>query len=294
MLRMRRAGTWILAAIALVTLAACSSGDDAKPAAPSAQSPGASGSPSSSSTGATALGRFTLEGDTGLTGDVTSATVRCPFPNIVGPNIAMITTAPDSTLQIRIAIRADHVLVQVSSGSGTSYAQRDFEGAGVSGFDARTGAQVDSALAEIPVLGGTTPPGTIGAVRSIKGSVDCGDQDPGSTTVKITGDLAAGHVEGASLTDVRVECNPTGNELVVLGILDVGGTRVFFSAAFRPEGVNVFELGADNVAYQYQPSGGGATVTPTGGLAAGAASDLTASPPRTVRVEGDAVCGSTI
>jgi hypothetical protein len=278
---MHRLG-WIVV-VPLLTLAACSDLDS-----PSS----ASTSPATSSAvrRTSANAQLSFVGDTGLTGAATHGSVRCRFPNLDGPSIALLAATPDETAQFRVAITVNKVSVHVSSGSGTDYHERAFEGASVTAFDAGTGAQVDSPLAELPSPG--TTPGAVGAVTSVKASVDCAGQDPGSSTITVTGTTAEGTVNAATLDSARVECNLPGDEVIVLGILSVGSTTAFVEYGLRPDGVDVQETLRSAGQHRYHAPPGSATLTANGGHVNGDALEQDATPPHTLHLEGDAVCGT--
>ena len=98
--------------------------------------------------------------------------------------------------------------VRVGTGSGTTLKLRSFEGTGVTGFDAASGAQLDSTLTETTAAGSAV--GDLGSLSSIKGSIDCGDQLPGSASITITGPTQFGQIDG-QLTNVVVTCTVTGS-----------------------------------------------------------------------------------
>src|ERR1700730_12552438 len=140
----------------------------------SCDSGGGSVSPSASSRRAPSLARpgpstasLTFAGDPGLGGLATAAEVTCSFPDVEGLRISVSAQAPDSTHSYRIAVAADKVFVQVDSGAGATFRERNFEGTGVSGFDARRGAHVDARLTEGAPSAGIDR-GSIGAITAVK------------------------------------------------------------------------------------------------------------------------------
>jgi hypothetical protein len=160
------------------------------------------------------------------------------------------------------------------------------------GFDATRGATLDSPLTEIAATKGSSP-GNVGALTAIRGTLECGDQDAGSSTVTVTGDTAEGAVQGAQLESARVECNRPGDEVVVVGILRAGTTKSFVDLGLRPEGTDVRQTLADGTEHRYQAPAGTSTLTGTGAhVVADAVEQGSTSPPHTLHVEGDATCST--
>jgi hypothetical protein len=226
-------------------------------------------------------------------GAASNVSIRCGFPSLKGISIAVLGKAYDATTDVRLSVRVDTVSVQLSSGSGADYHERAFVGTGVSGFDAAKGAQLDSPLSETPATTGTTP-GGVPAITSIKGSIDCHDQKPGTSTLTMTGDTPEGRLDAATLDSARVECNTdaVGNEVSVVGLVTIGSAKVFLSIGLRVDGLGVTEVLDSGTVHQYQAPAGSAVPTPTGGHANGDAVEQNATPPHTIHVEGDVTCGS--
>ena len=167
----------------VLALAACGGGST-QPAA-SSQSPAAPPK-------GPATAQLTFVGDASLAGPA-SAQPSCNFPGVDATTISIFVQPPDQTVLDRVVVAAGKVSVRVAAGSGTEYRERDFEGTGVTGFDPATGAQIDSPLTETPLAAGQNP-GSLGAITSIKGSVDCGNQTTGTSTVAVTGSTAEGSI----------------------------------------------------------------------------------------------------
>jgi hypothetical protein len=241
----------------------------------------------------TPIGHLTLTGDAGSTGPMGDVSIRCGFPNLQGISIAMLGQAYDATTHVRVSVRAGNITMQLSTGTGTDYHERAFAGSGVTGFDAGKGATIDSPMTETAATSGTTK-GTVPAITSVDGSIDCHDQNPGSSTLTLTGDTAEGVLAAAALSDARVECNTdsVGNEAVVSGILTIGSTKAFASIGLRVDGLSLQLLLESGTRHDYVAPAGAATPTPTGGHASGDAVEQTTTAPRTVHVEGDVTCGS--
>jgi hypothetical protein len=254
---------------------------------PSARPPTSSEAPT-----ATPKASINLTGDVGLTGAATSPSVRCNFPVLEGLSIAVLAQAPDSTLQARIGLRPEEVKVFVSSGSGPDYHERAFEGPGVTSFDAANGARVDSTLTETVATAGSTK-GTVGAITAIKGSVECGDQTAGSSTVTITGDTAEGALAAAVLDPVRVECDvsPDGDEVFASGFITVGSTKALVAVGLSSDGGVTVDENLPSGRHRYMASGS-TTITSTGAhVRADVVEQGVATPAHTLHVEGDLSCG---
>ena len=234
--------------------------------------------------------RFT--GGLGLTGAATSPSVRCNFPALEGLSIAVLAQPPDSTLLARIALRPDKVQVVVSSGSGPDYHERAFEGMGVTSFAAAKGARVDSTLTETAATAGSTR-GSLGAITAITGSVECGDQTAGTSTVTITGDTSEGALAAAVLEPVRVECDvsPDGDEVFASGLMKVGSTEALIAIGLASDGTVTVHQTLPTGSHRYT-AGGSSTITPTGAhVLADVVEQEAATPAHTLHVEGDFSCG---
>jgi hypothetical protein len=251
-------------------------------------------SPSASLGPATAV--FTLGGDQGLVGAVSKMSIRCATPSLDGLTIDIFGQTPDPAVALRITMTPGHVAVHTSSGSGTTFFGRDFEGSGVTGFDPHTGVTVDG-----PVTAVSTPDvkaGTLGAITSLKGTVDCGNQTAGTSTLVFGGDSPEGSF-GPGLDPVSVECVPiaAGDRLSVIGMSTVGTTPVLL----------IVSLGKDSLSVAAWPKGRptsrfyNAEVPGTVSLSAGgahvdgeAAEPYEPKNPLKIHVSGDVTCGFTV
>jgi hypothetical protein len=245
--------------------------------------PGATASPKAS---------IRLTGGDGLTGAATDPSVRCNFPDLEGLGIAVLAQPPDATLLARIRLAPSKVQVVVSSGSGSDYHERAFEGTGVTSFDAAKGAVVDSTLTETAAGAGSTS-GGLGAISRIKGSVECGDQTAGTSTVTITGDTAEGALAGAVLDPVRVECQETldGDEVIALGLMPVGSTEVVVKLALTSDGAVTVDETLSSGSHRYMASGSSTTTSTGAHVRADVVEQDVATPAPTLHVEGDLSCG---
>jgi hypothetical protein len=289
---MRTPGLRVLAtAVVVVALAACSdSGSSDKPVSSGSSSSGpvVAEKPAAS---------ISLTGDGGLNGAVTDVSVRCDFPDLDGDSIAVLGKAYDPATSVLVAVFGTKVTVRLfGTGSDGGYVQRDFEGTGVTDFDVRTGATIDSSLKEVAASNQSVSSGALGAVSSVKGSLQCNGQQPGTSELTLTGETVEGAVNGAKLEHARVECNrdAAGDEAVVLGLLTVGSVQAFVSIGLRTDGVSVSETLDTGRQHRYQGPPGSATPTPTGGHANGDAVEQGATPPHTLHVAGEATCGTPV
>jgi hypothetical protein len=248
--------------------------------------------PTSSVAPAAPRASISFTGGAGLSGAATDPSVRCNFPVVEGLSIAVLARPPDSAVLARIRLQSDKVTVFVGAGSGPNYHERAFEGNGVTSFNSSKGAVVDSRLTETAATTGATP-GAVGAITAIKGTVECGDQTAGTSTVTITGDTAEGALAAAVLDPVRVECDasPDGDEVIASGLITVGSTKTLFTVGLTSDGaVNVDET-LPFGSHRYTASGS-STITPTGAhVRADVVEKETATPARTLHVEGDLSCG---
>jgi hypothetical protein len=279
----------VFVALNLVIVLGCSGSETTSPRA-TATRPSTSSSVASK---ASSTANMSFTGDGRLTATVTDPSVSCSFPDLDGLGIAVLAELPNSPFLTRVRLHAGKVTVVVSSGTDSDYHERAFEGTGVTSFDAREGAVVDSTLTE-SAAGAGTKKGTLGTMTAIKGSVNCGDQTPGASTVTITGDTAEGALDAAVLDPVRVECyaSPDGDEVVVLGIMQVASMRVLVKLGLTSDGAVTVDETLASGERQYTADGS-STITSTGAhVRADLVEQGSATPPRTLHVEGDLTCGS--
>jgi hypothetical protein len=264
---------WCLALL----VGACSDGSD---------SPEPTAEPDSSSPGAA----ITFTGSEDLAGRAVEPSVRCNWPALEGLSIAVLAEPPAAGSLARIRLRPGHVEVIVGAGEGPDYRERAFEGTGVTSFDAARGAEIDSTLTETTAT--PAPARGVGSMTAIRGSVECGDQTSGESTVTITGETLLGPVSGAVLDPVRVECadTPAGNEVTASGLVQVGSGEVLLSlglASDRTVTVNkatATAMGEYHADQRWVSSANGAYVE------ADVVERATAAP-RMLRLQGDLICG---
>jgi hypothetical protein len=187
---------------------------------------------------------LTFAGDSGLAGLATNPKVSCNEPSADGSTfIFLLDQPPDPSVTFNMRFMAGKVMIGVYSGSGTSFRGRTFEGTGVTGFNPAKGAHVDSTLTETTADDPTLDPGTLGAITSITGSIDCGNQKKGKSSVKFHGATAEGSVKGR-LHPFRVECDTSasfGNSVHLVGVLSVGSTKALVNATFQADSITLFE-----------------------------------------------------
>jgi len=279
--RFRAPRVWAVAVLCGAVLAACSSGGSSKPAEHLAPAD-------------TATATLTLAGGSSVDGSVVDPIVNCSYPTLDGVRITASGQPQDPASTVDLTIAPKSVTVTLQSGTGPTAYRRVFTGSGVTGFDAAHGATLDSSLRETHPAGAV--PGTIGALTRVHGTVDCGTQNPGSSTVAVTGNTGVGKLSGP-LESVRVACfvNGEDNYVVVRGIGRVGTKRAEVFVTGQPARfiVGVTLPGAQPRSYASDPyatslpTDVGLTVkgdaVPGNGLATGGP---------TVHVEGGAKCGN--
>lgn len=299
---MQRSRLVVIVFVAVIA-AACSSPSSGGPT-PTATTTSASGTPSpvvsaSPSPSATPAGpataEFDLVGSGGLTAPVTVTYISCNVPTLDGPQITVLGKVGTTGVGFVFFLHAGTMEVRVGTGAAESLRLRTFTGTGVTGFDAASGAQIDSELTETTPAGSQV--GTLGALTSVKGSIDCGDQVPGTSDVTVSGQTPSGPIDG-TLGPFRVQCTIVGLQVYVnvTGLTMTGGTS-FVVAVTASTGLLQLAASSKAGGAFYTVSGAGvATIVPNGAHFAGdvvrAASG--SEPKLTIHVAGDATCGSTV
>jgi len=237
---------------------------------------------------------LTVAGDASLAGAIAGPTVLCSYPTLDGLRITAFGAPRDKAATLTLSIAPKAVTATVRSGSGATAQERVFSGSGVTGFDPARGATIDAKLHETTPAGVTR--GTIGRLSRVHGTVKCGSQNRGSSTVAVTGKTGVGTLSGP-LESVRVSCIASGNDdyVVIRGIGKVGKKRAEVSVNAQPARfiVGVTLPGAPPLRYASDPY---ATSLPTGvgatlkGDAVSGDGSTTGGP--TLHVEGDAKCGN--
>ena len=300
---------WVAIGLVGALTAACgasaSAAPSSTPAAPATSSPAPQASspapsvapteaPSPSPSKGPATATFAVTGTAGLTGPVTPTTITCDQPGLDGPSISVLGTAGASGPAIVLFISAGHIEARVGTGAAATLKLRTFVGTGVTKFDAATGATFDTQLTE--TTDKATAIGNLGALSAISGTIDCGDQQPGTSSIVLSGESALGTI-GTTATSVHVTCTIIGaatfatvNELGTAGTTPV---LVFVNASATLLQV---VLETKTVASIYSSKAPGlVTFTPGGVTVAG---DLTetvkaGATPHVLHVAGDATCGTT-
>ena len=293
--RFRHASALVLATGLLV--AACSgSAATSSPGAATTPSPAATRTATSSATPAPTKGpatqHLTLTGPAGAAGAVTNAGIRCNLPSTDGLQISVLGQPTDPNLSVYIFVQPGKLSVRYDSGSGPTYVERDFAGTGVTSFDAATGAQIDAQLTEVP---NQDAHGTLGVLTAISGSIDCGNQTPGSSTLAFSGPTPKGTISGG-LDPVNVECvtNTYGKSVSVFGIAQVGSTPTFLVVSISP---GTLSISASGDGFFRNSATTVATLTATGAHVDGDAVEQNVtkgSTAHTIHVSGDVICGTTV
>lgn len=151
---------------------------------------------------------ITFGGDKSVQGAWTTYATRadaiCNNPTYNGPNILFFAQSQDGNVVVLVTLNSGSIGVSERAGAGATYTDREFQGSGVTSLDPATGASFDSDLSE------TTPstfnPGALGKISHVSGTVECGSQTAGASTVIVSGSTPDGAVSGP-LPSFRVSCN---------------------------------------------------------------------------------------
>ena len=262
-----------------------------------------------------AAAALSVTGDPAAAGLTDNMQVQCDMPAFGGSQIVLYRQNTAQGLAFRIVLTPGQVSVRYAYGAGKTYLERDFVGTGVSGFDAATGATIDSSLADAPpppaTSSASTPPASpaatptpavvLGALASIKGSVDCGNQTAGSSTMTLNGTTALGQLTDVTLNPVRVECDTSvayGPSVLVDGMATVGTTPTLFIIAGRAAQFSVAEEPQTGGVGFFVGKVAGSVTLSAGGVHISGTAALQSPPkgvaPTTITVAGDATCGSTV
>lgn len=291
----------LLVLIAALAVAACGGTATTTPT-PTATTPPAAATPTSapSATPAPSKGpataQFSLVGTAGLTGPVTTQEITCGGPTLDGPQIFFLGRSGANGPQVVIFILAAHIEVRVATGSADTLRLRNFVGTGVTSFDAASGARLDSPLTE--TTDAATATTGIGALTSISGTVDCGNQQAGSSTLIVSGLTTFGQLSG-SLTSIHVTCTVTasGTYVGTQGLMTAGSTPVlvFITASTGLLQVAVEIRGSGEF---FSSKGSGLVALETNGAQMSGSVEVEqagATPsPHMVHVAGESICGTTI
>jgi hypothetical protein len=279
---------FVVALAAGLLVAACSGAAATATPAPTPTPP-----PTAAPTKGPAMQSLALSGPAGAAGSVTNAAIRCNFPSTGGLQITVLGQPADPNLSVFVFVSQGNVSVRYDSGSGATYVERDFAGTGVSSFDASKGATIDTQLTEVST---TDAHGSLGVLTALSGSIDCGNQMPGSSTLTITGPTAKATLSGG-LDPVNVECisnTSNGSSVSITGVAQVAGTPTISIISVSPNAFTVYVPGAG---FFRNTATAVATLTATGAHVDGDAVEqnlAAGTTAHTVHVTGDAVCGTTI
>ncbi len=271
--------------VVAVALAACGSSSPASTTSSGGTPPTASPTPAGPPSGS-----GTAVGDANVSGPITVSSVLCSWPGTDGPGIRVFAQPASQTpsgVHLVILIQAQTVNVKAATGAGNTYAQRLFNGPGVSSFDTTKGATVDATLTEDRTQ--AAHPGTIGAMSSIKLTVACGNEQPGTASVTVTGNTPGGALSG-QLTSARVDCAtyPQGKTADITALTQVGGSPMLIIVGATWAGITV---SVDGHFYtNTDPSSG--TATSTGAHWSGDVTDQSGGG-GTLHVSGTATCGTS-
>ena len=244
---------------------------------------------------------LTVSGDANVTGNWTSSYgVNCNNPTFEGLDLLFFAAAPDGKAVVLITVKPGLILVSERAGSGSTYTDREFQGTGVTSFDPARGASLDSDVSMVPGTGQT--PGTLGTITHVAGSVDCGSQRPGTSTVVISGASAEGPFTGP-FTRFRVVCNlsqQNGNSVSATAIINAGASPTLFIINLPANGkATIFSPPTAQAAQHLYNIAAGGTLT-TSDTGAHLDTDFVESlqsgstaTPHTVHFKGDVTCGTT-
>ena len=260
---------------------------------PAASPSAAASTPAASAGPATAS--IAISGTSGLTGPITPTEIICGEPSFSGPQIFVLGTAAGGSPQVVLFITANHVEARVGTGSGTTLRLRTFAGTGVAEFDAAAGAKLDGNVTETTPSGSAT--GKLGALSALKGTIDCGSQQPGSTTVVVSGTTPLGDL-APGLTSVHVLCTVAGGARYVgiQALGTAGTTSVLEFITLGPTSVQV-AVETPTVTSFFTANGAGLTTIAANGGTVSAdvtETDKNSAVHHVLHVAGDATCGTTV
>ena len=245
-----------------------------------------------------ATASLSFAGDPGLAGRIGGAEVTCSFPDVDGLRISVLARAADSSVSYRITVAPDEVIVHADTGAGPTFRERNFRGTGVTGFDPGRGTRLDGQLTDAPPSPGVGP-GSIGRITAVTGSIACGDQTPGSSTLTVTGQTPTGRYDASPLDPVVVECYFADDQVTAIGVARAGATKVLLMVSLGPDGLGVEEaLGGEGQRYYASApapaSAPAATLGREGGRAGGDVVERDSARPHTLHIEGTVRCGTPI
>jgi hypothetical protein len=281
----RRGGRILAALLASVVLGACNSSNTAGTG------------PNNLPPKGPATAQITLGGDPALAAALTqNVNIACNALSFNGTEISVSTKA-GAPIFVAVTIRGGYIQVRAVAGTGNGpFFRRTWTGTGTSGFNAAKGVHLSGSLTEITPAG--TNKGTIGALTSVSGTVDCGNQKTGTSTIRLTGDSKFGPVDG-TLSPVRVGC-VIGNSFIFVGIsgfMTIDGKKTLVHISLDKKSIQVTLIQRGGVDHIYIVRGAaaqiGVTVNSTGGRVDGDVSEQGAPAATALKIhaKGDASCG---
>ena len=264
------------------------------PAATVAASTPPPSSPTPAPSKGPASGTLAGKGTKGLNVPVIVSSVTCQLPYPDGLQIFVLGQFGTNGPGLNMHITATSLAVDVDTGAGATFHSRSFTGTGLTGFDAAVGVKIDSQLTEVTASGANT--GGIGKLTSLSGSIDCGNQMPGSSTLILTGTTPEGDVNGP-IDPVRVGCNNSkqyGRNAQAFGVITVGTTPVTAIVNVNYLGFTVYLTGPSISHFYNAPDATTSSVTDTGAQIDGDAVTTASAgvPSITIHVSGADICGT--
>ena len=294
---MRAKGWGLAGVLACALLAGC--GGATTGAGPGGSSSSGPGSSSSSTASGPATEDIALTGDATISGPLSRVNISCSYPTLDGLSIQVsgVLQATAGTPFVFVNVRDGVVSLREATGSGQQYTERDFSGSGTHGFDATRGVRLSGGVTDSTPA--STSRGTLGAITAISGSISCGGQTTGTSTITVSGTTADGAVD-LHASPVKVVCSTgaSGEFIGITGLTTINGQRAVLIVSLGQSSLSVATavkaasgLGA---AHFYTAQGKvGTTLSATGGHVDGNASETATAGGHTVRVSGDATCGAT-
>jgi hypothetical protein len=229
-------------------------------------------------------------GAASVTGPIIATSIDCNYPTLSGQEIYVLAHFSNPNLSTQLHVQSGKLTVLLDTGQGTTFQSRTFTGTGVTGFSAGTGVQINSTLTE--TASAASPGTTLGEITSIKGSIDCGNEKAGSTTIHLTGTSTLGSFD-TDISSALVICrsypaSSGGNQIAVSGLAKAGTTPVSILVSIQ-NGTFSFEAVAGPANSVFLNGTGTATVSGDTAHVDGTASSTTNS--SSVTVVGDATCG---
>lgn len=268
------------------------------PSAPASPATSAPASPVATGSLPPASFKLLVAGDANVKGTWgASFGITCNNPSFDGSDILFFAESPDKAAVVLVTVSASSIDVNERAGAGADYTSRDFTGASVSAFDAARGATFDSDLTEVQQAG--AKPGKLGAITHISGSVDCGNQTPGTSTVQVSGATADGAVSGP-FESSRISCVQSaqnGDAVNVTAVVTAGTTPTLLIVHFPADGkATIFVVtngGQTSYSYAIDPSGDQAMTTTGGHVDADFEEVVASGTPHVLHLAGDLTCGTS-